>query len=498
RQATRVEPSAESARVFFLKHASEYVTLDLFRVRQLPFLTRRNYYYEVLYLLPWGLLAGVVEANISAVVAAKTFGGDKLLITVTTTTPVAAHLASLLWGALCVGRRKLRVFTLAASGVCLFTATVGLAPASEWGGWCFAAQMAAAQFFMTGVVTAGSALWKFNYPVSVRGRITARLQALRAVLGVVVLVLASCLFDYDPGAYRFAYPAVAGLGALGILVLQRIHVRGERKELRRAVIPAGHGPDVGLVEPFSLTTLLSGGPVVARAIRILRTDAPFRKYCTAQSLAGMSNLMMPTVMVAILANELLTGIHHFYFVSIVLLDVLPRSLIMASLPRWGRLFDRIGVVRFRIVNAVVWTASLAVGGLATLGVGYAERIGPAILPLAIAGFALRAILQGVSMGGGNLAWYIGHLHFARPEEAEVYMGLHVSLTGLRGLIMPSVGILLYTWIGWWVWGVAVIVNLLSLAGYASLARDEVKRGQESSSAPGTLREVRGTHAERDS
>jgi len=448
--------------------------LDLFGVRQLPFLTRRNYYYEVLHLLPWGLVAGVVEGNISAVVAARTFGGSKLLITVASTTPVAAFLASLLWGMLCVGRRKLRVFTLAASGVVLLVSTVGLTPQSPWGGWLFVAQMAMAQFFMAGVVTARSALWRSNYPAEVRGRITARLQALRAVLSIVVLVGVACLFDYDPGAYRFAYPLAALLGVIGVLLLRRLRVRGERRELRQMTTPAPGKPTERLAEPFSLTALLSPGHVLGSAVQVLRDDDRFRKYCAAQFLGGVANLMVRTVVVAVLATELLTGIARFYFISIVLLDVLPRALMIASLRRWGGFFDRVGVVRFRIVNAAGWTLSLAAGGLATYWVAHADRIGPIVIPLAVGGFALRAVLQGATFGGGMLAWQIGHLHFAKPAEAEVYMGIHVSLTGLRGLIMPSVGMLLYIWIGWWVWVVAIAFSLLALGGYVSLARDEAR------------------------
>ncbi|MCK4658249.1 MAG: hypothetical protein KAV82_01900 [Phycisphaerae bacterium] len=448
--------------------------MDWLGVRQLPFFTRRNYHYEVLHLLPWGLLAGMVEGNISAVVAAETFDGSRLLITVTSTTPVAAFLASLLWGMLCVGRRKLQVFTVACCGVLLFAATVGLTPQNQWGGWCFAVQMACAQFCMTGVVTTRSALWKSNYPAAARGRITARLQALRAILSMIVLVAVSCLFDYDNSAYRYAYPLAAVLGMFGVFIVQRVHVRGERNELRRISTSAEEELNPGWVEPFSLTTLLSPGRVLERGLRVLREDRRFRKYLSAQFLGGVANLMVRTVVVAILADELLPGIGRFYSISIVLLDVLPRLLMFGSLGRWGRLFDRIGVVRFRIVNAIGWTLSLAVGGLATFLVVSTERFGPIVIPLAMGGFALRAILQGATFGGGIVAWHIGHLHFAKPEEAEVYMGIHVSLTGLRGLIMPGLGILLYGWIGWWVWMVAVAISLLALGGYISLARDEAR------------------------
>ena len=62
--------------------------------------------------------------------------------------------------------------------------------------------------------------------------------------------------------------------------------------------------------------------------------------------------------------------------------------------------------------------------------------------------------------------------FARPEEAEVYMGVHVSLTGVRGLIMPAVGMVLYLTIGWTVWLLGVAFSLVAVWGFYSLSREE--------------------------
>ena len=87
-------------------------------------------------------------------------------------------------------------------------------------------------------------------------------------------------------------------------------------------------------------------------------------------------------------------------------------------------------------------------------------------------FAARGICFGLGMGGGKLAWNLGHLHFAPREEAELYMGIHVSLTGLRGLIAPLTGMLLWGLIGWWVWIIAIGIALLSLGMFISLAREE--------------------------
>jgi hypothetical protein len=42
-----------------------------------------------------------------------------------------------------------------------------------------------------------------------------------------------------------------------------------------------------------------------------------------------------------------------------------------------------------------------------------------------------------------LAWNLGHHDFARRELASVYMGIHATLTGVRGALGPFIGVVLY-------------------------------------------------------
>ena len=150
--------------------------MDLLSVRALPFLARRNYYYEFKHLLLWSALAGLIEGQFASIVVAKTFGGGKLLITIATATPAASHMFSLFWGMLCVGRPKVRLLTMLAVGAVLLTGMVGAIPTTPVGAVWFIVQIAAVQILLAGVVTVRSALWKSNYPQVVRGRIAARLQ----------------------------------------------------------------------------------------------------------------------------------------------------------------------------------------------------------------------------------------------------------------------------------------------------------------------------------
>ena len=47
------------------------------------------------------------------------------------------------------------------------------------------------------------------------------------------------------------------------------------------------------------------------------------------------------------------------------------------------------------------------------------------------------------IGGGMLGWTLGHNDFAPEEQVADYLGLHVSLTGLRGLVAPLIGVWVY-------------------------------------------------------
>ena len=449
--------------------------MDLFGARRVPFLSRRNYLCEMQHILGWGVIAGLVEGHFAAVVVAKTFGGGETLITVAVTTPVAAHIASMLWGMLSVGRPKVSLFTIATAGVVLLVGSVALTPAStSWGGWVFVSQMAAAQFFMTGAVTLRAALWKSNYPQYVRGQVAARLQIVRAMTRVFAVAAAAMVFDADPMSYRWVYPVSALVGLVAIRYLRRIHVRGERGELRRlsAVPSSGAEDSGGLVARSSLRAMLSPRHILTTGWRVLRSDGRFRRYCVAQFLAGCANLSVRGVAVAVIANHLLVDMTSAYWMSAVLLDVLPMLVLVASMSRFAHYYDRVGVVRFRVVHGLFWSTSILLGCCGTLAVVYADALGPYSVLLGVGLFSLFALGRGLCYAGGSIAWNLGHLHFAKADEAEVYMGIHVSLTGLRGLLLPGLGMLLWAVVGWWVWVVALFFSLASLASFKALERYE--------------------------
>ena len=443
--------------------------MDLFGARSFPFLTRRNYLNEMRYLLPWSLIAALIEGQFGAIVVSKSFGGGELLIAIATATPMASLMFSLFWGPICAGRPKIRLSTMLCAGIVLCAGAVAAIPATPSGAIWFIAQTTAAQILLAGVITVRSAVWRSNYPQSDRGRITSRLQGVREVVTVVGSMCAAAWCGFDGRAYAYVYPLAALFGAVGIIFLSRIHVRSERGEIRRlraARMESGGGAP-------RVRSMVSG------MIGILRRDRRFARYMVAQFLMGVANLLPLAAVTKIVTQDVPIGDAWAYWVSVALLVALPKLCLLGTITRWGRLFDRIGVVRFRVVNMISALAALVLAMVAAAMLEHEWGRHGSGMVWVIALLSLRGVLFGLTMAGGKLAWSLGHLHFAKSAESESYMGIHVSLTGLRGLFAPPLGMYLWSLIGWKLWLISIALGIAALIMFAQMAARE-RRDQPNS------------------
>ena len=86
----------------------------------------------------------------------------------------------------------------------------------------------------------------------------------------------------------------------------------------------------------------------------------------------------------------------------------------------------------------------------------------------------RIVLTGLGNAGGVLAWNLGHQDFAPPGRDSQYMGVHVTLTGIRGLMAPFLAVGIYQWLdqdqtalagaGMWVFAVCLVLNVVGAIG----------------------------------
>lgn len=218
---------------------------------------------------------------------------------------------------------------------------------------------------------------------------------------VAAALLAGQVSRNDPRSFQWLYPLAGLSGLVGCVFYSQLRL------VRRAP----------LAPPGSLRAGWK------RLKKVMARDYRFRYFEIAFFLSGSAFFVSWGVSI-VLAHERLgwdTGAITLW------MTVIPQLVLAITSPAWGWVLDRIGIVRTRLLIAVVMTLYLAcyLGGLIWL-----------IPPL----MYLGSVLRGVSEGGGQVTWALASVQFApAPDEIPTYNGIHFILNGLRGLIMPWVG-----------------------------------------------------------
>jgi MFS family permease len=404
------------------------------------------------------LCMALMEGGFVGVIADKVYHAHPAWIAFATAAPMFANLSSVWWARLAERVRPVPILVALQGTLVACVAAVALLPRSPLGLVLLMALLVSARLAIGAVVTVRSLVWTHNYPRAVRARVTARLAILSQAAMASMGVLAGIALDRRPDAMPWLFALGAALGVLGVFSYAGVRVQGEAAE--PAAQPAPR-------------------PERTSTWRVLREDPPFLRYLGWQFLLGVSNMMIEPAVVYAVSREMGAG----YGASIAIVTVMPNLLSMATLPLWARWVDRMHAAEFRAKHSWLWVLSQGVMGLGTL-TGSVLWIG------------FGRVVFGIARGGGNLAWSLGHNDFAHPERAGLYMGVHATLTGLRGLFAPFLGMLLYLGaapralplgltlpgvpaLGGWMMVLAAGLALWATLGFARLQR-EIERGRAAS------------------
>jgi hypothetical protein len=163
---------------------------------------------------------------------------------------------------------------------------------------------------------------------------------------------------------------------------------------------------------------------------LLARDEAFRRYQYAMSMFGAGMLSLTPLMVICLGDVLQMPALW----QVLVTTAVPVMVVPIAIQPWARYLDRHRVLAFRSVHGKFTVAAVVLFVAAVL----------LKLPLLL---APGAVLLGVSLAAGSLGWTLGHNDFAPRGEETRYMALHVTLTGMRGLVAPPLTIALYHALG---------------------------------------------------
>jgi MFS family permease len=370
-------------------------------------------------LLPWtllGLTLGLVEGATAAVLVKMRFADAaapwavNLAVAFVSGAPALSNVLSFVWANLAHGRARVRIMVVMMAAFAVTVGLLGLAPEASGGLMLTVLSVLAARAIWSGLLTVRASVWLANYPRPVLARMTGRItvaSSLTIAASAALTALTVGSTSVDP-RWLYAGAALAGLAAAWLY--RRMRVRREH-QLLRAEAAAIDGS-----RAFSLTHLLE----------ILRSDPEYREYMLWMGIYGAGSLMLTSQLVVILTEQLgVPGATQIAMLALVPLLALPMFV-----PVWARFFDSRHIVEYRARQGWVLVAAMAVMVVAVLS-GWT--------PLLWVG----AALLGAAYAGANLGWSLGHQDFAGPGMAQQYMGVHVTLTGVRGMIAPPLGMLAY-------------------------------------------------------
>ena len=144
---------------------------------------------------------------------------------------------------------------------------------------------------------------------------------------------------------------------------------------------------------------------------------------------GSGNLMVIALLV-VMINE------HFNLnqvEQVMITSSVPLLFLCFSISQWAKLLAHRHIFSYRAVQSWAFVTSYLIFVCAALfHISYLLWLGAALL--------------GIALAGGHLGWNLGHNDFTDDANSTLYMAIHVSLTGMRGLFMPIVGVAFYQWL----------------------------------------------------
>lgn len=258
-------------------------------------------------------------------------------------------------------------------------------------------------------------LLKHNYRDEVFGRLYSIATSFNKVFMLVTTLVYGIILDFHPFAFVYVFPVLGIAGTFSIFLVSRIDYSEEYPTIKKTFKES---------VKKSLENLVS----------ILKLNVPYRHYEISFMFYGFA-FMSTKAVITLFYKEAL----DLNYSSVAFYENAFNILTIALLPVFGRILGKTDPRRFVIFTYMALALFIFFVGFTQFVPVYHELLG-----IQIYYFLLLAIIfKGIFAATMALSWSIGSSYFCRKEEAGDYQSVHLTLTGLRGLFAPLIGIYFY-------------------------------------------------------
>jgi MFS family permease len=295
-------------------------------------------------------------------------------------------------------------------------------------------------------------LLKTNYRHANFGKLYSYATSLNKIIILLSTFAYGLLLDADNYAFRYVFPIVGVLGVLSLFVLSGI-------DYSRVV-----------QHPVSMKLRASIRESWLQMVHILRTNKPYRHFEIGFMFYGFSFMISVTIINIFFQDAL--GLNYS---SVAFYKNAYNILAIILLPFFGRLLGKIDPRKFAALTFGALFLYIFFLLMTDHFRGHVEVWGITIYYMLLASF----LFYGIFAATMALLWFIGSAYFCRPEEADDYQSIHLSLTGVRSLFAPVFGVFFYELMGFSGTFILTMVVLLLAMGLMrwSYRRDKLVKQQ---------------------
>jgi len=279
-------------------------------------------------------------------------------------------------------------------------------------------------------------LLKTNYRHQNFGKLYSYATTVNKVIMLVVTFAYGYLLDFDNFAFTRVIPLIAILGVISVFVLSKIN----------------YPTNTTSVPSKTLWTSVKAS--VLEMKHIITTNVPYRHFELGFMLYGLSFMISVTVITIYFYDAL-----NLNYASVAFYRNAYNIVAILLLPFFGKLLGNVDPRKF----AAYTYASIAAYIFFVLLTAYFPA-NFVFADITIYYTLLFYILfHGIFAATMVLLWNIGSAYFCKPSEAGTYQSLHLSLTGVRAIFAPLLGVLFYEMFGFTItFSIAIALLLMAI------------------------------------
>ncbi len=270
--------------------------------------------------------------------------------------------------------------------------------------------------FSSLILPAQNSIIQTNIRTVNRGKIFGYLTSLATLLMMITTLASGFILERNESFFRPLYMVVGITGFFGVLALALC------KTPTRIVSVPKKGKRMNMFsEP------------IKRTIEILKTDKDFAIFQRNFFIYGIGFIILLPVIPKYLVDNLGMG----YFSSFLAKGVISQIGLLLLSPLIGKIFDKTHPTKFTATGFAIYGLFPLLLLISSFGK----------INLATVGVYVAYIFFGIGMAVIHMSWNISSIYFAKKQNSSMYQSVHVTLTGVRGLLTPILGYLVMLVLG---------------------------------------------------